>query len=610
MGYPGNAERFYPKGFFAKDFVSVSGLRKGSVCTADQRRKRIVFVFAVGCLWLLIVAARLVSLQITDAARWKAWASRQHASELKLASVRGPVLDRNGDYLALSVTTGSVYAHPHQVKDPTAAATQIAQLVGKSVAEVRKSLSLTKPFVWIARQIPLKKAKEIAALDIKGIGFFNEPRRFYPRERVGSSLIGRVGLDGEGLSGLELLYEDRLHPSELSSSVAKDAFGKLILLPHEETMNPEISEGAALQLTIDGEIEEILQQGLDEAVETFKARATMGLMVDAVTGEILALAQAPSENFNHDKLSSRTALKNLVAEAVFEPGSVMKPLVAALALEEGVVRPDEVIDCENGMFRYGKHSIRDVHGSGRISFHDVVVRSSNIGMSKVADRLGAKKLYEGLKALGFGSPTGIGFHGESAGILRNYERWATVDVATHSFGQGVAVTPLQLIRAVSTVVNDGYQMPLRLVMTDKKAGQKVGTQVVSLKTARAVQDMMVGVVVDEHGTGKNARIEGVRVGGKTGTAQKARKNGRGYEPGSYISSFVGFADPRELGISTLPVLVIIVDEPRRGSIYGGTVAGPAFRKVMKQTLRLLSTRKNTQFRDSSIMQTSLSMSSL
>jgi cell division protein FtsI (penicillin-binding protein 3) len=591
--------------FLQRDFAGINAWRRGAVCSAEDRRKRLVALFAGGCIWLLIVAARLVSLQVTDADRWRSWASRQHVSELQLASVRGPILDRHGDYLALSVTTGSVYVHPQQIQDRALAADRISELAGIAEEDARRALNSNKPFVWIARQIPLQRAQEIAALGIKGVGYFHESRRFYPRGRVGGALVGRVGLDGNGLSGLELLFEQRLHPQGRRAPVVRDAFGKLILLPHEGAMTPEIPEGVALQLTIDAEIEEALQLGLDEAKETFSAKAAMGVMIDAATGEILALAQSPSENFNGDKVKSHEALQNLVVETVFEPGSVMKPLIAALALNAGVVTPEEMIDCELGSFRYGKHRIKDVHGSGVISFHDVVVRSSNIGMTKVGDRMGAASLYEGLRSLGFGRSTNIGFQAESAGIIRHYQKWAKVDVATHSFGQGVAVTPLQVVRGLATVVNDGVQMPLRLVLPREEQPdiEKV-TRVVSLETARAVQKMMVDVVVDEHGTGNSAAIEGVRVGGKTGTAQKARKNGRGYEPGAYMSSFIGFVDPRPLGISTLPVLMIIVDEPRKGSIYGGTVAAPAFRKVMKQTLRLLSTRRTTFSRHEALMQTS------
>jgi cell division protein FtsI (penicillin-binding protein 3) len=281
-------------------------------------------------------------------------------------------------------------------------------------------------------------------------------------------------------------------------------------------------------------------------------------------------------------------LRNLLVEAVFEPGSVMKPIVAAAAMDAGVVTPDDKINCENGRFPFSKHTIKDVHPSGTVTFYDVVVRSSNIGMTKVGIRLGSDRLYHYLRKFGFGSSTGLGLAGETNGILRSDRTWAKVDVATHSFGQGVAVTPLQVVRAVAAIANGGVLPTLSVVIDEHGIPQ--GERVVSEKAASAAREMMYGVVEDEHGTGAKAKIDGLRIGGKTGTAQKANPKGRGYMAGTYVASFVGFADGSPVGVPRNLTAMVIIDEPRAKSIYGGTLAAPVFQRIMDRTFRFISTR--------------------
>jgi cell division protein FtsI (penicillin-binding protein 3) len=266
----------------------------------------------------------------------------------------------------------------------------------------------------------------------------------------------------------------------------------------------------------------------------------------------------------------------------------MKPIVAAAAMDAGVVTPSEMINCEKGRFRYSTHTVKDVHPSGTVSFYDVVVRSSNIGMTKVGLRLGPEKLYAYLKRFGFGTDTDLGLAGETPGILRNVSGWAKIDTATHSFGQGVAVTPLQVVRATAALANGGVLPQLSVVMDDH--GPALGTRVVSEKAANAARDMMYGVVEDEHGTGGKAKIEGLRVGGKTGTAQKANPKGRGYMAGTYVASFVGFVDGSPLGVPRNLTAMVIMDEPRAKSIYGGTLAAPVFKKVMERSFKFMATK--------------------
>jgi cell division protein FtsI (penicillin-binding protein 3) len=527
----------------------------------------------------------MYSVQISDTARWRRWANRQHLAEVKLAPERGPIYDRHGKLLAVSVPAGSIYVRPRSVKEQVKTAQILGKYLQKDPSQLLEKLQEKKPFVWVARQVPRALAEEISALKLAGVGHFLESKRYYPFNRAASEVIGLAGLDGNGLSGLELAYNTHLRGAEVETQVKRDALGKLIhLSATDESM--ELPKGEALSLTLDSDIQVIVDEELDAARDRTNAKHVFGLMIDSDTGEILALGQSPGLNFNVDRVESGRDLSNPIMESVFEPGSIMKPLVAGAAMDAGLFAPKTLINCEKGKYKVGRHTIKDVHPSAIISMHNVVVQSSNIGMSKIGLAMGKERLYNALSSFGFGELSGIGLSGESRGIVRHYSKWATVDMATHAFGQGIAVTPLQIVRAVAAVAADGVLPNLSLI--SGRAGP--GTRVLSDRAARAVREMMYGVVEDEHGTGANAKIEGIRIGGKTGTAQKARKHGGGYEPGAYVASFVGFADGREVGLSQRFTLLVSVDEADSTSIYGGTLAAPVFKSIMQRSIQLLRTR--------------------
>jgi cell division protein FtsI (penicillin-binding protein 3) len=543
--------------------------------------------------WVSAVIARLVSLQITASNRWQDWAVRQHLSEVMVASERGPIYDRNDKLLAVSVPAGSIYVRPKQIKDKDQVAQTLATTLKLPVKTVRAKLDSTKPFVWIERQLPRPLADKVDGMKLTGVGLVVESKRFYPYNHAASTLIGRVGVDGFGLSGIEGAFDKKLQGEHRRLELRRDAYGNFIDLSPEGGAI-ELPRGEPLRLTIDAALQTIVDEELMEGREKANAKHAMAVMLDAETGEILAMSQAPGVNFNSKLQGSGGDLKNLILETVFEPGSIMKPIVAAAAIDAGVARATELVDCENGRLRFGPHTIKDVHPSGVISIHDVVVRSSNIGMTKIGVKLGEERLYRALRNFGFGELSGLGLSGESAGILRPISAWAKVDVATHSFGQGIAVTPLQMVRAVSAIANGGRLPSLHLIADNSEVTLR---RVLSESAAREGRDMMYGVVEDEHGTGSNAVIRGVRVGGKTGTAQKARANGRGYEPGSYIASFVGFADGGAIGVNRVLSLIVAVDEPRTTSIYGGTLAAPVFQRIMQRSLHVLSTRQDIKPRE-------------
>lgn len=575
-----------PLGF---DFARRSAASPAESTSALDRRRRLKGITLVGFAWALVIVARLFSLQIADFERWQDWAVKEHFKEVVVASERGPILDRNGKILAVSVPAESVYLRPRQVKDGANVAKELSQVLEVPAAEINKKLSSASPFVWVRRQVPRALADKVRDLNLAGVGSLMETRRYYPYNEAASALIGKVSIDGTGLSGIEARYEEYLHTEGLKTRVVRDALGKTI---HKDTASEfRLPKGGALKLTLDAAIQMIMEEELAAGRSAAKAGAAMAVMVDADTGEILGLSQAPSLNFNQQlEGNTKGALRNMVLETVFEPGSVMKPIVTAGALDAGVTSPAEIFNCEGGRYGVGKHTIKDVHPYGMLSVFDIVVRSSNIGMTKIGMRLGKERLYRHLRDFGFGTDSGLGLPGETRGILRDPSQWALVDVATHSFGQGVAVTPLQMVRAVSALANGGRLPDLRLVDDGRDFSSR---RVLSEKTAQKVREMMLGVVSDEHGTGSKAAVAGVPIGGKTGTAQKVRDGGRGYAPGEYIASFVGFADGTPIGVPRTLTLMVVIDEPRAKSIYGGTLAAPVFQRIIQRTLHLLLTRNGS-----------------
>ena len=563
----------------------------GSARIVSQRPTRLRLIGLVALLWTGVLVVRMYSLQVSSFQTWQEWALRQHVTNIEVASERGAVLDRNGKSLAVSVPAESLYVRPSLIKNQQEVVQKLSEILGLPKASIQKKLSSNSPFVWIKRQVPRYQAQRITNLNLKGVGSILESRRFYPYNNAASAVIGKVGIDGNGLSGIERIFEQHLRQEHLKTEVAKDALGKVIhtgIGAQGEGFSPP--KGAPLQLTLDADLQIIMDEELEKGRLNANAKHAMAVMIDSDTGEVIAMSQSPSYNFNDPSENNARHLRNLLVEAVFEPGSVMKPIIAAAAMDVGVVSPRELIDCENGRFPFSRHVIKDVHPSGILPFHDVVVRSSNIGMTKVGIRLGSQRIYSYLRLFGFGSFSGLGLPGESAGILRREKSWSKVDVATHSFGQGVAVTPLQVVRAVAAIANGGILPTLSIVIDDN--GLPQGERVVSPAAATAAQEMMYGVVEDEHGTGRKAYIDGLRVGGKTGTAQKASTTGKGYQRGVYVASFVGFADGKPLGVNRNLTTIVMIDEPNAKSIYGGTLAGPVFREIVGRSFRFLATKKS------------------
>jgi cell division protein FtsI (penicillin-binding protein 3) len=582
---------------------------RSTIFLPRHRGRRIRVFFIVPVIWALILVARLASLQIVDVARWRDWAEKQHLAKQIFSSYRDPIVDRWDRPLAVSIPVESLSVRPGLV-DPNTIDTisrTLAPILDMSSDRISEKLRVHSPFVWLKRHLPMVVAQKVSDLQLRGLEIVKESRRAYPYREAASVLLGRVGLDGRGLSGLEQRFDERLRGSTIQSPMLRDAKGNMIASPASMTsvagtsvagtkvgssdqQNLNDGSSSTLRLTIDAEIQAIMADELEKAHRHYRPKGAFALMVDSDSGEVLGLAQAPSVNLNADTITNPDALKNLVVEATFEPGSVMKPIVAAAAIDSGLVKPDEVLDCENGRYKFGGHWVRDTHPLKQVSVREIVVRSSNIGMGKIGERLGPDGVYDALKLFGFGSAVDLGLPGGGSGILRNVKNWAAVDVATHSFGQGVSVTAPQMVRAYSVIANGGRLIPIHLI---SGGVDQPSRRILSESTAIQIQSILRGVVDEEGGTGRAAAIPGVIIGGKTGTAQKTRGNGRvGYEKNKFVTSFIGFAQGASIGLSQNVVLMVVVDAPRgRGSMYGGTVAAPVFNAIIRRTLRYLSTSK-------------------
>lgn len=556
-----------------------------------HRKSRLIILVCVFTVWVLLVAQRLLNLQILDVEKWNQWAVKQHNSKITIAGKRGSITDRFDKLLALSVPSGSVYVRPALIKDREFATKALVSLMSdldSDVTEenVKSKLSSKKPFVWIKRQIPKVKAESVKELGIRGLDYVLEAKRYYPLNSAASRIIGKVGVDGNGLSGIEARFDSLLSSKEFNQKYKRDALGNSLSVSSLSTKKTNI-HGKGLKLTIDSDIQLIMDAAIKKTHESSKAKSVMALMLDSENGEILALSQTPLVNYNSNESLDLSDFKNPILETVFEPGSTMKPFVIAKALDLGLVRKDEVFNCKRNSFKIGRKIINDVHYHPKLDLTGVLLKSSNIGMSRIGTRFSRDSLYESLKSYGFGKKISLGLPGASSGIFRKPGSWAEIDLATHAFGQGIAVTALQMARAMSVFANDGM-LPELKIMLNKEVSAPV--QILSKTNSKLVKEMLIKNVELDAGTGNRARIKNVIVGGKTGTAQKASPNG-GYYKDKYIASFLGFADLAKNGIDKKIVTYVIVNEPNNGEVYGGVLAAPAFKEIVEKTIRLLQMRE-------------------
>lgn len=549
-------------------------------------RRRLLVVCAALTAWALLVVVRMIHVQVVRHDEWVARAARQQERTVSLSPLRGSIRDRMGRVLADSVEARSVYADPTAVADPVAVAASLASIkeLKLSKKQIESRLRGRSEFAWIARQLPDEVADRIERMELPGIYTLAESTRMYPKQDLAAPLLGFVSIDGDGLGGVELATEKWVRGEDTKITLLRDARRGMYQIGGDARP----VDGQNVVLTIDQVIQYIAEDSLQRAVDRSAAKGGTAVVLDPRNGAVLAMASVPSFDANRFAAYSPEQWRNRAAHDLYEPGSTFKIVTAAAALEERLVTPSQMVDCERGYIEVAGRRIRehDNHQYGVMSFEDVLVNSSNVGTIKVGLALGPARLHEWIRRFGFGQTTGMELPGEARGIIRPVEKWSKLSNAILSIGQELAATPLQVARSAAVIANGGTLVPLHIIDRVENAdGQIVwqhtpveGERVVSERTAALLNEMLKSVV--SRGTGSNAAVEGFPVAGKTGTAQKAGRGG--YMPGRYVASFVGWlpADRPRL------VILVTVDEPR-GAYYGGAVAAPVFREIAEASMRYL-----------------------
>ncbi len=555
----------------------------------DAVRNYKLYVLAVVvAMAMCVLAARAFHLQVMKRDALRQWADSQTMKPIHLTPLRGKILDRNGSCLAMSIKAASVFSHrmnyKEPINDPMAIIQHLAPYTRKKPQELCTILNQRSGFTWLARQIPMPVGKEIQKLNCPVVGIEVEGKRYYPKKELAGQVLGCVGVDSQGLEGLERYYDKVLKGKEVTLVLQRDALGRTLWQEVSDLRQNAV--GKDLVLTIDSRIQFFAEKALAQAVEKCGAQCGIVVAMDPMTGEVLAMASYPFFNPNAFQRESAFVKKNHAVTDSFEPGSTAKAFTIAAALEEGLVSEEKIFFCEYGSYPFGGRVIHDLHKYGNLSVCEILAHSSNIGATKVGELLGARRLYEYLSAFGFGEPTHIDLPGEVSGTLRPYHRWPSVALANHAFGQGFTVTPIQLAVAFSALVNGGFLIQPYVVkeVIDPVTGDKeirsprVIRRVISRKTSQRILSIMEKVV--EEGTGKQAKLQGYRVAGKTGTSQKVDPATGAYSKSKYVASFVGIVPVEKPEL----VVVVMLDEPAvRGT--GGLLAAPVFREVAWNALR-------------------------
>jgi cell division protein FtsI (penicillin-binding protein 3) len=560
----------------------------------DEREKwariRIIMIGTVFGLLFLSVVGRAFYLQILQHENLVKKADKQHQHKVDLTPARGSILDRNGTTLAESIHMDSCYAEPRRIKDVDGTAGVLAPMLGIPKHELVAKLSVNKSFIWIERWLAPEVAARVKNMKLPGIGFAPESKRFYPNMEIAAHVVGFTGRDPNGLEGIELKYDSTILGNTGYMITERDALGRNIAI--KNTVIKDSSPGKSVILTLDKTIQFIAEKELAKAVTESNAKGGMALVMESDTGKVLAMANYPTFNPNSYSRYSLAQLRNHVVVDSFEPGSTFKIFTIAAALDSGTIKPGDVYNCENGTYRIADRTIHDDHPHSRLNVSEIIKYSSNIGSAKIGFKMGEEKLSSYLRNFGFGGRTGIDLPGESPGNLKKH--WYGIDLATISFGQGVSLSTIQLASALSAIANGGNLMRPYLVeqiLDDsgtvvQKFEPQIVRRAISAETAQQVTKMME-TVTGEGGTGTKAALEGFRVAGKTGTAQKVDPVTHAYSPSKRIGSFVGFvpADKPKLTIA------VIIDEPQ-GVKYGGIVAAPAFRGIAQNSLAYLKIQPN------------------
>ncbi len=549
-------------------------------------RLRTALVGVVFGLLLAGICAKAIHVQIVHGTWLSDKALRQYQKSFETVGQRGTIFDAKGRELAVSINLTSIAAYPARIKDKKATAAALAGILKMDRRQLTARLTQkNKPFIWLKRHVNPRKAETVKKLAIEGLDFIPEHSRAYPHRSVAAQVIGFAGIDGRGLEGVEYLYNNRLKGDLGKYKIFKDALGRRFDDPSGKGRN---IRGHNITLTLDRTIQYNVEKVLLQAVNRYKARSAMGIVMVPQTGAILAMANVPLFNPNDHNQSPSWHWRNRTVADRFEPGSTMKIFSIAAALEAGTFRANTRLYCENGEYAIGRNIVHDTKPHEWLTVTDIVRLSSNIGAVKVGEKIGPQRLFSVLKDFGFGTRSGINCPGETTGRLSPYKRWSKIDAGAISFGQGLSVSALQLAAATSAIANGGTLMrPYIVARVTDAWGREIDTyrpqpvrRVVSPGTAAIIAHIMRTVV--DNGTGTQAALNEYQVSGKTGTAQKIDANGR-YDSNKFIASFTGFVPSENPKL----VILVVVDEPEENH-YGGTVAGPAFRKIAETTLDYLN----------------------
>lgn len=558
----------------------------------SHRSRLLLLFFGFTVLWACLIA-RAAWIQLIPNQRLEALKRRQFETTITLGNRRGEILDRNGNELATSAPAWSLFADPKVIEDSRAASRQLATVFRKKhpASEQRRFAKVLnekiknrrRRFVWIERQMGSEKKSEIERLKIKGLGFIEEPRRIYPNEKLLANVLGFVGQEGRGLEGLELKYNGALSGERRKVALQKDARGRPLVI--NGRLFTEVPDGATVELTIDRDLQFVVERELAEAVTLHEAAAATAVVLDAQTSEILAMATLPTFNSNEGARYLPEVRRNRSVTDLFEPGSTLKTFVMAAAIESSKIQPNTKIFGEWGQMKLGDRMIREAdakHKFGMITATEALAYSSNIVSAKVAKMLGDAELRNAYMRFGFGELSGVDLPGEARGLLQPLP-WREHLLANISFGHGVAVSPLQVANAYAAIANGGILKRPYVVKSvrDSESGEVAVEQpkeirrALSTETAAKMRLMLSATTIGD-GTGVNARVPGFPVAGKTGTAQRVLESGRGYEAGAYVSSFVGFLpvnDPKY-------VIFVALDKPQK-NYYGSAVAAPVFSRIAR-----------------------------
>lgn len=546
------------------------------------------------------VGYKAADLQLLNRDKAFELAKRQHNNSYRLLPKRGNILDRNSRRLATSVNRFSIYVNPRQISSPHHFAETLSGTTNISYEEALSFALSDRSFLWLKRLAEPELVEGIRKMNLEGIGFIEEPRRTYPNGHLLGQVLGFTNIDSTGIEGIEYMLDGILRGNPREIHIRRDARGKPILNASLDI--DESTSGFDVYLTIDSQIQHIVEKELEKGVREFGAKSAMAVLMKPDTGEILAMASYPFFNPNRFRDFNDITMRNRPVWYTFEPGSTTKAFLLAAALEEKIANPDTKYDCENGRRKVGPTVIRDIRPHDILTVAETITESSNICASKIGETLGRKSYHDYLSNFGFGKRTGIDLPGEQSGLLPGQNRWGPVELATISFGQGVAVTSLQLATAISAVANGGYLMkpyilhkivsPNGDIVREKRP--QVANRVISFDTALKVSDILEQAV--ENGTGKMAMIPEYRVAGKTGTAQIPDPAGGGYYKNSYMASFIGFAPADNPEIS----LVVVVEDPKE-KIYGGAVAAPIFREIAEKVLFMMDVPASRDFMGNRVM---------